>query len=101
MKVYLCYLTRSRKEKLVKIVDSFEEAKKWQHEFNKITRELVRLKGRYYVHLTTTKHKLTKDHHMRKSKVVNDYYDFIRKHKLDGTETLSSAYFHDWEVTNV
>ncbi len=100
MKVYLCYLTRTKKEKLVKICSTFDQAKEWQRKMNKITRQLMYLTGKYYLHITTTKHEVTKKHHIRKSKVTDNYFDFISDNKLDGTESLSSAYFHEWDVNN-
>jgi len=99
--VYLCYLTRSKKEKLVKIVYTFVEAKAWQKEMNKITRELTKLRGKYDVYIATHKHTTRKDGASKNSysKSRRDYFDFIKKHDLDGTETMSSAYFHKWEVS--
>lgn len=100
MKVYLCYLTRTKKEKLVKTVKTFDQAKVWERDMNIKLRELEFLFGKYLISLNTRDKKLyiNKDHTVKKSKPRSNYFNFMRDNNFDGTETRSSAYFHEWVV---
>ena len=101
MKVYVCYLTRYKKDRLVKIISTFELAKKWQHQ----TSDLIMNKGEllHIAYLKTFHWKrpfTNKDHTIRKNKHAEAWFNYLKENDFDGTETRSSPYFHEWELIN-
>ena len=96
--VFLCYLSREKKAKLIKIVSTFDDAKKWQHEQTKNIMYGELLYAKYLQSMHFKFPKITKKHHLRKNKHADAWFDHLRKHDYDGTEKRSSAYFHCWTV---
>jgi len=96
--IFICYLTRYKKEELVKICHTFKAAKKWQHEQNKIIMAGELLHAAYLKSMHFKFPHITKKYHLRKNKHADAWYDYLKKNNYDGTETRSSAYFHRWEI---
>ena len=82
---------------MIKIVSTFDDAKKWERETSKKLIELEFFYAKYLLSIQKPM-RINKNHRIRKNKQADNYFQFMRANKFDGTESRSSAFFHSWDV---
>ena len=98
MKVYLCKMSENDKHRVVKVVSTFEAAKKWQHDMVRIIIEGERLYARYLLSIQKTR-KVNKDGTRRRTP-LHPWFAYRRKHNLRDHTKRHSPYFEEYEVEN-